>query len=257
MTANHDTRPKSDNTGGAPSLVGQTTEIDHEPIESQSLPTQRLYIVVDVTQADAARSPLVEAVDPAKQRWLRNNLNQWLRFGCEREMQIGGQTACHPISKHNSQSGEFDRPSNGYHKHGSCTDPQQSDGCLIHDLFKRERMSLRLVTHRPTRRHLWELTLTCSQPADVGLLTEAVDYLDPRDVPVPSIGDVEAQFVNPLYDEKETLRHYQRQGSTVEMIRKDGRWRDTVRDRYVTALRDRLAMSGELAPAIYQGDTDE
>ncbi|SNR64604.1 hypothetical protein SAMN06264855_1276 [Halorubrum vacuolatum] len=258
MTANNATRPTSINTDGAPVLIGQTTEIGHNATESPLRPTQqKLFFTIDIGQSDADPSPLDETTNPAQRRWLRDNLVKWLRFGCERVVQIGGQTACHPASKYNRQLDIFDRPSHGYHSTGSCVDPQRSGGCLIHELFERERMSLQLVTQRPTRRHLCELVLACPRPAEIGLLTEAVGYLDSHDVSVPCLGGVEAHFVNPLYDDIETLRHYQRKGSTVEMIQKDGRWRGKVRERYIAALRDCLAISDELAPAIYPGDTDE
>jgi len=247
----------SNNTDGAQSPVGQTTKITHEAVAFPSRPNrQTLHIVVEATRADADDT-LSPRINPAKRHFLRNNLEQWLRFGCERVIQIGGQTACFPISREITFS-DFDRPSNGYHEQGSCADPQRSEGCLIHDLFgEGDRMSLQLVTHRSTHRHLWEVTLTCPRPADIGLLTEAIHYLDSSDVSAPYLGTVEAQLVNPLYDDIETLRNYQCRGSTVEMIRKNGRWRDTVRERYISALRDCLAVSDQLAPAIYPGDTDE
>ena len=260
MTANNDTRPNADNnTDGVPTGA-PIIETTNGYGGSSSRRLRRLYAIIELTSywADSNSALTQDALIPAEQQTFLNASEDWLRYGCERVIQIGGQTTCPPVDKNEQQKEPFNRPTRaGYHQHRSCIDAKTPDGCLVHDLFddrnRTSRLAQQLVSHQPKQRLLWELTVLSPQPEDLGLLTEAIRYLNSRDVRVPGLGDVRARCINPLYDETEILRKYQRQPPTDRMATKDTQWPE-VGENYVAALRDRLAVDGELAPAIYPGD---
>ncbi|MFC6720301.1 hypothetical protein [Halobacteriaceae bacterium SHR40] len=97
----------------------------------------------------------------------------------------------------------------------------------------------------------WRLTLRELKPEYVGLLVEAVDYLDAHSDDYEmqlggarnfggGIADVEV--VNPLYTEAELRRVYNRaQDPTSAMDTKDDIWRDQCREEFVRALQARIA----------------
>ncbi|SNR42983.1 hypothetical protein SAMN06264855_10650 [Halorubrum vacuolatum] len=229
------------------SIIKQRTAIV-DAITSTSSVAAHLYAVIETTDHNINRTPRQNGEERVTLHVGRDGLRQWLRYGCERVMQIGGQTVCRPHKRH----GAFTRPSDGYHDASSCAGVENPAGCLIHDLFGGDaRLSQQLVTSRPTKRHLWEIAVDTPQPADIGLIVEAIRYLDSRDVSLPAHGHVNTRLVNPLYDEKEVLRTYLTQTVTDSMHHKDQRWRDSTCEKHIAALREQLAVRDELHPAIY------
>ncbi|ACM58382.1 hypothetical protein HALDL1_03620 [Halobacterium sp. DL1] len=97
----------------------------------------------------------------------------------------------------------------------------------------------------------WRLTLRELKPEYVGLLVEAIAYLDAHsgDFEIQlggarnfGAGIVDAHVVNPLYTEAELRRVYNRaQDPTSGMQTKDDIWRDQCRDEFVRALQARTA----------------
>ena len=97
----------------------------------------------------------------------------------------------------------------------------------------------------------WRLTLRELKPEYVGLLVEAVEYLDAHsdeyDMQLGGArnfgaGIADAAVVNPLYTEAELRRVYNRaQDATSGMETKDDVWREQCRDEFVRALQARTA----------------
>ena len=97
----------------------------------------------------------------------------------------------------------------------------------------------------------WRLTLRELKPEYVGLLIEAIDYLDANsDDYAMQLGGarnfgggiVDARVINPLYTEAEVRRVYNRaQDATSGMDTKDDIWRDQCREEFVRALQARTA----------------
>ena len=97
----------------------------------------------------------------------------------------------------------------------------------------------------------WRLTLREVKPEYVGLLVEAIDYLDAHsdefDMQLGGArnfgaGVVDAEIVNPLYTDAELRRVYNRaQDATSGMDTKDEVWREQCRDEFVRALQARTA----------------
>ena len=97
----------------------------------------------------------------------------------------------------------------------------------------------------------WRLTLRELKPEYVGLLVEAVEYLDAHsdeyDMQLGGArnfgaGIADAAVVNPLYTEAELRRVYNRaQDATSGMKTKDDVWREQCRDEFVRALQARMA----------------
>jgi hypothetical protein len=97
----------------------------------------------------------------------------------------------------------------------------------------------------------WRLTLRELKPEYVGLLVEAIDYLDAHSDEFEmqlggarnfGAGIVDVEVVNPLYTETELRRVYNRsQDPTSGMDTKDDIWRDQCRGEFVRALQARTA----------------
>jgi hypothetical protein len=97
----------------------------------------------------------------------------------------------------------------------------------------------------------WRLTLRELKPEYVGLLVEAVDYLDGHSADYEmqlggarnfGAGIVDAEVVNPLYTDGELRRVYNRaQAATDAMGEKDEVWREECRGEFVGALESRVA----------------
>lgn len=112
----------------------------------------------------------------------------------------------------------------------------------------------------------WRLTLRELKPEYVGLLVEAVDYLDVHSDDYEmqlgggrnfGAGIVDAEVINPLYTEAELRRVYNRaQDATNSMDTKDDLWRDQCRQEFVRALQARTAArDGDLPiPTSEEGD---
>ena len=97
----------------------------------------------------------------------------------------------------------------------------------------------------------WRLTLRELKPEYVGLLVEAVEYLDAHSDEYAmqlggarnfGAGIVDAGVVNPLYSESELRRVYNRaQDATSAMDTKDDVWHEECRGEFVRALQARVA----------------
>ena len=97
----------------------------------------------------------------------------------------------------------------------------------------------------------WRLTLRELKPEYVGLLVEAVDYLDAHSDEYAmqlggsrnfGAGIVDAEIINPLYTDAEVRRVYDRaKDATAGMTSKDEVWRESVRQEFVEALQERVA----------------
>jgi len=89
------------------------------------------------------------------------------------------------------------------------------------------------------------------KPEYVGLLVEAIDYLDAHSAEYDmqlggarnfGAGIVDAEVVNPLYTDSELRRVYNRaQDATSGMDTKDDVWREQCRQAFVRALQARTA----------------
>jgi hypothetical protein len=112
----------------------------------------------------------------------------------------------------------------------------------------------------------WRLTLRELKPEYVGLLVEAIDYLDAHSDEFEmqlggarnfGAGIVDAEVVNPLYTERELRRVYNRsQDATSAMQTKDDIWRDQCREEFVRALQARTAAhDGDLPMPDEEGDS--
>jgi hypothetical protein len=103
----------------------------------------------------------------------------------------------------------------------------------------------------------WRLTLRELKPEYVGLLVEAIDYLDAHsdeyDMQLGGArnfgaGIVDAEVINPLYTDAELRRVYNRsRDATSGMESKDDVWREQCRTEFVRALQARTtARDGDL-----------
>ena len=111
----------------------------------------------------------------------------------------------------------------------------------------------------------WKLTLRELKPEFVGLLLEAVSFLDTHSDEFAfqiggarnfGAGIADAWVVNPLYSAQEVRRVFNRaQDATGAMESKDEVWRSGCRDEFVRALQARTAMrDGELSVPTRGGD---
>jgi hypothetical protein len=102
----------------------------------------------------------------------------------------------------------------------------------------------------------WRLTLRTLKPEYVGLLVEAIDYLDEHSADFEmqlggarnfGAGIVDAGVVNPLYTDDELRRVYNRaQAATNQMAEKDELWREECRSAFVGALESRVVATAEV-----------
>ena len=96
----------------------------------------------------------------------------------------------------------------------------------------------------------WKLSLRELKPEYIGLLVEAVDYLDAHSEEFElqlggarnfGAGMVDARVINPLYTDAEIKRVYNRaQDATSGMAYKDDLWRESVRQQFVKPLQERV-----------------
>lgn len=111
----------------------------------------------------------------------------------------------------------------------------------------------------------WKLTLRELKPEFVGLIIEAVAFLDAHSDEFAfqvggarnfGAGVADVWVVNPLYTEAEVRRVFDRaQGETAAMREKDERWRTDLRDEFVRALQARTAArDGDLPMPTGDGD---
>ncbi|QSG07568.1 hypothetical protein [Halapricum desulfuricans] len=111
----------------------------------------------------------------------------------------------------------------------------------------------------------WKLTLRELKPEFVGLLLEAVAFLDTHSDDFAfqiggarnfGAGIADAQVINPLYTDQEIKRVFDRsKDATAAMQDKDETWRREYRDEFVRALQARTAMrDGDLPHPGLDGD---
>ncbi|QLD90206.1 hypothetical protein HWV07_14655 [Natronomonas salina] len=96
----------------------------------------------------------------------------------------------------------------------------------------------------------WHLSFRELKPEFVGLLAEAIEYLDDHQTDFMhqlggarnfGAGIVDCDLVNPLYEEHELKRVFDRgKDTTTAMDEKDATWADEYRPTYVEALQQRL-----------------
>ena len=241
---------------------------------------------VGMYQADAPENQARWEISPA-------TVLGWLRYGCERVVQVAGASVCHtedsPTDTNRVKTDGRELPS-GYHAMGSCTSDRPAD-CLICELFGNQSGKLRphpvsvplnpRVEAEPngeqradhhgvspyfgsdgggvgTVEGTWKFTLSELKPEFVGLLVEAVSFLDSRGAEdddhlgenQPSVAAISnARVINPLYSQREVRRDcYRTRKATSRMVQKDAEWRDGCRDAFVRALQARLAMRDSDVP---------
>jgi hypothetical protein len=114
----------------------------------------------------------------------------------------------------------------------------------------------------------WRLTLRELKPEYVGLIVEAVSFLDQHADEYEfqlggarnfGCGIVDCEVLNPLYTKDEIRRVYNRAKSpSSEMQRKDEIWRESLRDTFVAALQSRVAQRDDSTlPPVDGGDAGE
>jgi hypothetical protein len=112
----------------------------------------------------------------------------------------------------------------------------------------------------------WKLTFRKLQPEFIGLVLEAVSFLDAHSDEFAfqfggarnfGAGMADAWVLNPLYTEREVHRVFDRaKDATSRMETKDDVWRDQCRDEFVRALQARTAArDGDLPMPTSEEDT--
>lgn len=206
-----------------------------------------------------------------------STLSRWLYHGCEQVVQMAGATVC-DLSEPNGdlmwlENGE-QGPGTGYHKIGACLDDYEH-GCVVFELFSglgnrpekllRRPMSFSSIRPKDGRqsftpsdhtvlgnvRGTWKVTLRELKPEFIGLLCEAVSFLDmEREEFEFQLGGrrnisadlTEVRLINPLYSKGEIRRALNRaMASTETMEEKDDLWRSKCRPEFVRALQARTA----------------
>jgi len=112
----------------------------------------------------------------------------------------------------------------------------------------------------------WRLTLRELRPEYVGLLIEAIEYLnansDAYDLQLGGArnfgaGIVDAGVLNPLYSKAEVKRVYNRaKNPTSAMESKDETWTESCREQFRAALQSRLPKSESGRPSVVDGGSD-
>ena len=97
----------------------------------------------------------------------------------------------------------------------------------------------------------WQLTFREYKPEFLGILAEAIEYLDTHQTDFMhqlggarnfGAGIVDCELINPLYEEHELKRLFDRNGgSTTAMETKDKQWTEQVRPTVIEAFEQRLA----------------
>lgn len=96
----------------------------------------------------------------------------------------------------------------------------------------------------------WKLTLREVKPEFVGLLVEAIEFLNAHSAEFAfqlggarnfGAGDADVWFINPLCTEREVRRVFNRAQSTTRAMETDGQWTDEVRPAFVGAFHVRVA----------------
>jgi hypothetical protein len=110
----------------------------------------------------------------------------------------------------------------------------------------------------------WRLTLRELRPEYVGLLVEAIDYLNEHSDAFEmqlggarnfGAGIVDAKILNPLYTTQEVRRVYNRaQKPTATMQSKDDVWNEACRQQFLNALQARISVPEEGRPSAVDGE---
>ena len=97
----------------------------------------------------------------------------------------------------------------------------------------------------------WQLTFRELEPEFLGLLAETIEYLDTHQTEFPhqlggarnfGAGIVDCELINPLYDDGELKRVFDRgKNATAAMEEKDRQWHEECRPEFVRALETRIA----------------
>lgn len=243
-------------------------------LEDSALPNLYVPLVVE-PQADGLS--VTEGPDDSHRlpdtTWEPRTLDEWLRYGLTQQLRREGVEVCHPWDHHGSEAAEVDwrvLPDN-FHKPGVCA--TDSARCFLHELWGGPAHPGQLHRHPITftaasseadnlsdsvaLEGLWRLTLTEVRPEYIGLITEAVSALtatqqsfaldlgDTHSVPV----DIRhAAVVNPLYSPAEVQTALTSETVSGEMSAKRAFWTRDVRDGFIEALSDRLAMDQTAPP---------
>ncbi|MFC6722085.1 hypothetical protein [Halobacteriaceae bacterium SHR40] len=96
----------------------------------------------------------------------------------------------------------------------------------------------------------WQLTFRELKPEFIGLLAETIEYLDTHQTEFShqlggarnfGAGIVDCELINPLYEERELKRVFDRgKNATAAMEKKDTRWLEDCRPKFVRALETRI-----------------
>ena len=92
----------------------------------------------------------------------------------------------------------------------------------------------------------WHLSFREQKPEFVGLLAETIDFLNNHNTELGGTrnfgaGIVDCKLINPLYEEREIKRVFDRaKATTAPMEEKDTAWQEEHRPLFVEALKDRL-----------------
>jgi len=230
------------------------------------------------------------------------SLSGWLRHGMEKVIQQRGGTACHPgeANANFRKDGVYNRDLDaGYHSKGECLEDDDSNGCVIFDLFggfgnHPGKVMRRPIKFSPVRSSVdytrgqaeghyrrlnrnvvsrneddnreplrnveldavanldgcWHLSFRETKPEFIALLAEAIDFLDEHQMDFMHQlggarnfggGIVDCHLVNPLYEEHELRRVFDRgKKNTNKMAEKDEHWESEYCPTFESALTERV-----------------
>ena len=230
------------------------------------------------------------------------SLSGWLRHGMEKAIIERGGTACHPGEPNANfrKDGVYNRDLEaGYHQKGECLEDDDSNGCVILDLFggfenRPGKVMRRPIKFSPVRSSVdytrgqaeghyrrlnrnvvsrnkqdnreplrnteldavanldgsWHLSFRETKPEFVALLAEAIDYLNAHKTDfIHQLGGarnfgggiVDCELVNPLYEEHELCRVFDRsKDSTDKMGKKDEKWETEYLPEFQAVLAERV-----------------